>query len=125
VAVVSFSLFFASLAASFVIRESRARGERLQADADDLLAAMMSDPRWTSDHGLFRAAELTHMSTDDVRGLAAGRPFLVVVWDLFSDERWMFGGEEAGGDRRTAATSANVLGPRVDPARVVVTVWGS
>jgi len=123
VAVVSFSLFFASLATAYAMRESRARGERLQAEADELLEAMMMDPRWTAGRGLLLAAELQRTTADDVRGLAGARPFLVVVWDLATDDQWTFGGEAGAGDRRTTATSANVLGAHVDPARVAVTVW--
>ena len=125
VAVVSFSLFFASLATAHVMREARVSGERLQAEADDLLEAMITDPRWTEGRSLFLAAELQATSAHDVRRLAGARPFLVVVWDLATDDRWTFGGEAGAGDRRTAATSANVVGLHVDPARVVVTVWES
>ena len=122
-AVVAFSLFFASLATGFTIREYRARGENLQAVADDLLAAVMGDERWTSAPGLFVAAKLQNASADDVRGLVGARSFRVVVWDLVTDDQWILG--DAGqGDRRTAATSANVIGSGVDPARVAVTVWG-
>ena len=123
VAVVSFSLFFASLATAYALRESRARGEHLQTEADDLLEAVMTDPRWTMGRGLFLAAELQKASADDVRGLAGPRTFLVVVWDLATDDRWNFGDALGVGDRRIAATSANVLGAHVDPARVAVTVW--
>jgi len=124
VAVVSFSMFFASLATAYAMRESRARGDRLQAEAEDLLDAMMTDSRWTAGRGLFLAAELQGTPADDVRGLAGARPFLVVVWNLATADRWTFGGDAGVGDRRTSATSASVLGANVDPARVVVTVWG-
>lgn len=124
VAVVSFSLFFASIAAAYAARESQDRGDRLKADADDLLEAMMTDPRWTDGRGLFLAANLQDVSEADVTALAGTHPSLVVIWDLRTDERWTFG-YGGGGDRRTAATSANILESAVDPARVAVTVWGS
>ncbi len=123
VAVVSFSLFFASIAVAIAARESRERGDGLQLEAEDFLNAVVADPRWTSGRGLFLAADLDEVTTADLDALSGGRTFLLVIWDLRTDDRWTFGGGGEG-DRRTAATSANVLGPRVDPARVVVTVWG-
>lgn len=122
-AIVAFSLFFASVAAAYVAKESQDRGDRLQAEANGLLEAVMADPRWTSDRGNFVTANLDEAAEEDFRGLAGMWPFVVVVWDLWTDDRWIFGGAQ-GGDRRTAVTSANVVGSGVHPARIAVTVWG-
>lgn len=83
----------------------------------------MTDPRWTLERGLFSAAELDEVSEEDIAGLARSQDSRVMVWNLETEERWEFGGGGKG-DRRTAATSANVMGSRVDPARLAVTVWG-
>ena len=122
VAIIAFSLFFASVVVAYTARESRERGDRLQAEADELLEATMTDPRWTSARGLFVAADLQE-AAEMVAALAGTPHFLTVIWDLRTDDRWTFGGPQEG-DRRTAATSANVLGSTVDPARIAVTVWG-
>ena len=124
VAVLAFSLFFASLAGAHVMREQAARGERLQGAADALLRAFVDDPRWTDGHGRILREGLGGVSSTDLLG-SSGRPFRLAVWDLATGERWGFGDGAAGGDRRTATTAANLVSASVDPARVTATVWGS
>lgn len=123
VAVLAFSLFFASLAGAYVAREASERGARLQARADALLAAVLDDPRWTSGHGLLDAARLAGASPHDLADVAAGLPFRVVVRDLATNATWSIADGTAHGDARVAATSANVVGATVDPARVTAMVW--
>ncbi len=124
VAVVGFSLFFASLAAAYVSRDAGARGARLRADVEAFLEAVLEDPRWTLGRAEFLAEALGNATSEDLRPLAGGRAFRLVVWDLASDERWTFGGGEPLGGRRTASTSATVRSAAVDPARVTATLWG-
>ena len=124
VAVLAFSLFFASLAGAHVTREQAARGERLQGAADALLRAFVDDPRWTAGHGRILREGLVGLSATDLLGAASGRPFRLTVWDLATGERWAFGDGATGGDRRTATTAANLVSAFVDPARVTATVWG-
>ncbi len=123
VAVLAFSLFFASLASSYAMREGAARDERLQRAAEDLLRAFVDDRRWTDGHGRILREAMETVSPDDVAGAASGRPFRLSVWDLDTGERWAFG-DGAGGDRRTATTAANLLSGWVHPAKVAATVWG-
>ena len=124
VAVLAFSLFFASLAGAYVQRQAADRGHRLQEKADALLAAVLDDPRWTSGHGRLRADALGAASGSDLAGVAAGHAFRVVVRDLATNGTWTLANGPPAGDRRIAATSANVIGETVDPARVTATVWG-
>ena len=124
VAVLAFSLFFASLAGAHRIREETARGERLQAAADALLRAFVDDPRWTDGHGRIVRAALGTVSAGDLAGVAGERAFRLTVRDLGTAERWTFGDGAARGDRRTAATAANLVSDAVAPARVTATVWG-
>jgi len=124
VAVLSFSLFFASFACAYATREAQERGERLGGLADSLLTAVLSDPRWTHGPGLLDRDALGIVSVEALRPLAANHPFEVVIWDLATEERWTFHDGSGGGDWRTSATGANVVGSSVDPARVAATVWG-
>lgn len=124
VAVLAFSLFFASLAGAHLMREGAARGERLQGAADALLRAFVDDPRWTDGHGRILRDRLEGLSADDLSGGASGHPFRLTVWDLATGERWAFGDGAAGGDRRTATTAGNLVSASVDPARIAATVWG-
>ena len=124
VAVFAFTVFFASVVGAYVTREKRARGEALQADADAFLEAVGADARWTAGRGMFLADALNETTAKDLLPLAAGRPFILVVRDLATDDRWSFGGGSSG-DRRVAVTSANVVADGVHPARVTATVWES
>src|SRR3989442_2655363 len=110
VAVFAFSLFFASLAGSYVARRADDRTRQLQDAADSLLAAVMDGPRWTVAHGLLVASALDRISASDLAGRASGHPFRVVIWDLETSRIWTLSQDVAQGTRRTAATSASVLG---------------
>lgn len=124
VAAIAFSVFFAALAGALTAQQERERGERLEALAGSLVAAAVDDARWTRGHGLLDAAALDRATAADFRPLAAAQPFEVVIRDLSTGERWTFAEGAHGSTSRTAATGANVLGTRTDPARVVATVWG-
>ena len=124
VAVVAFSLFFASLTAAYVRRESLERGNALQGLADSLLDAVLRDPRWTTEPAFFVAERLAAANGTALANVAAGHPFVVVVRNLVTNGSWILASGTPAGDRRVAATSANVQGSHVDPARVSATVWG-
>ena len=123
-AVLGFSLFFAAMAGAYVAREGADRGHRLQDSADALLAAVVDHPRWTASHGLLVAGALDRGSGAELASVAGPHPFRVVVWDLVTGRTWRFEAGPPGGDRRIAATSANVVGEQIDAARVTATVWG-
>lgn len=126
VAVVGFSLFFATLAGAYVAHQARSLSDRLQARADALLEAIMVDGRWTRERGVFLADGLNQATDRDVHALAAGHPSQVVVWDLATGVRWSFGGDPSGVHWRTASTAGNVVdGGGVHPARITATVWGA
>ncbi|MBI4415381.1 MAG: hypothetical protein HY557_00170 [Euryarchaeota archaeon] len=122
VAIVGLSLFVASILGAQLAHEARERGERLQAEAETFLEAVLEDRRWTVGRGLLLAEALNRTTTEDVRPLALGRPFRLAVWDVVAGTGWTFA-KEGGGDFRTAATSANVVGSRTNPARVTAMVW--
>lgn len=123
VAVVAFSLFFASLAHAYVALGDRAREERLDDAAHDLLESVLTDSRWTEGRGAFVAEALDAMSDADVAHLAAGSPYQVIVWDVASGGRWSFGGGSTDEAYRTADTAGTVRGDGVRPARIAATVW--
>jgi hypothetical protein len=124
VAVLGFSLFFASLAGAYALREDAARGDRLEAAADALLLSFLDDPRWTLGRGQIVRSTLENLTAEDVAGPAAGRAFRLTVWDVVTDGRWTFEAGEPRGDRRTATTGASLRSASVVPARVTATVWG-
>ena len=125
VALIAFSLFFASLAGAYVLREQERRAARLQAIAEALVSATLDEPAWTEGHARLLASGLANGSEGGLADLAASHPFRVVVRDLAHERTWTFARGDPGGDARSAVASANVVSDAVDPARVTATVWGS
>ncbi|HEV8594133.1 MAG TPA: hypothetical protein VGR51_01220 [Thermoplasmata archaeon] len=125
VAILAFSLFFASLAAAYVLRASEERGLRLQETADSLLAAMRDGPNWTVSRGVLLAAALDSVDAEDLAPWSGGHAFRVTVWDVVTGSRWDFESGIFQGDLRAASTSANVVADRTDPARITATVWSA
>ncbi len=125
VAVLAFTLFFSSLAASFIGRSSAERSERLEDEARQLLAAVRDGPKWTERRGVLLGSALDDLSSRDLAPFAGGHAFRVTIWDLATDRRWVLENGSSHGEQRTAATSANVVSERVDPARITATVWAA
>ena len=122
-AVLAFSLFFGAFAEAYVAREARARGERLEALADDLLAAVLDDPRWTVGHGRIDEGALLAAGSEALRPVATGLPFEIVVWNLATGSRWTVADGDRAGTWRTAATAASLIGDPTEPGRIAATVW--
>lgn len=125
VAVLSLSLFFSSLAASAADRSSELRGERLREIAQELLSAVRDGAAWTARPGVLLAPALDDLAAGTLAPFASGHPFRVTVWDLSTNRLWIYETGQTSGDQRTAASSANVVDERVDPARITATVWAT